>query len=224
MAKRARPAAPRKPVKKAVKPVRATSPGKKAHPRAKPTPARPRAAKHNPATGARSKPAPVAPQASDPGRKAVELFERGFRALQQREYRKAAETLSSLVTSYPDEKELHERAKVFLAICKRQAAAAAAPRTLEERLCAATLALNRGESTPAIRLLGDLAREHPDHDHVHYLLAIAHGSAGQRADALAHLRRAIELRPSNRLQAGQDADLEALRDDPAFHALLSGSR
>ncbi|HOC19035.1 MAG TPA: tetratricopeptide repeat protein [Vicinamibacterales bacterium] len=169
-------------------------------------------------------PLPPPPPPPDPSRKAVELFERGFRALQQRDYAKAAEILASLVTSYPDEKELHERARVFLAICERQAAAAPQPQTLEERVCAATLAINRGETGQALRMLADLAREHPDHDHVHYLLAIAHGAAGHTGDAVAHLRRAIELRPSNRVLAGQDADLEALRDDPGFHALLNGSR
>ncbi len=220
MAKRARPAASRKPVKKAAKPVRANNHAKPSRPKAKPAPP----ARRDPPTTAKQKPAPLAPPPLDPGRKAVELFEKGLRALQQRQHAKAGEFLSSLVTSYPDEKELHERARVFLAICKRQAAAAPSPRTLEERLGAATLAINRGDAGQAIALLGGLAREHPEHDHVHYLLAIAHGAAGDRAVALAHLRRAIELRPSNRLQAGQDADLETLRGDPAFHALIDGSR
>lgn len=219
MAKRARPAAPRKPVKKAAKPARAGVSAKPGHSKAKPAPN-----KADPVGVAKAKPSAPRPPVADPGRKAVEVFEKGFRALQQRQYAKAAEILSSLVTSYPDEKELHERARVFLTVCERQAAVAAPPRTFEERLCAATLAINRGEAGRAIQMLGDLAREQPDHDHVHYLLAIAHGAAGASSDALAHLRRAIELRPSNRLQAGQDADLEALRGNPAFHALIDGSR
>ncbi len=218
MAKRARPAAPRKPVKKAAKPAGKAGRAKVSH--SKPRTAAP--ARPQPRSAAKPKLVPPAPPAPDPGRKAVELFEKGFRALQQRQYEKAAEVLSSLVTSYPDEKELHERARVFLAICERQAAQRQAPATFEERLCAATLAINRGDSSQAIRLLGDLARERPEHDHVHYLLAIAHGSAGESSSALAHLRRAIELRPSNRLAAGQDADFEALRANPTFHALIDG--
>lgn len=220
MAKRARPAAPRKPVKKAAKPVRTTDRAKIKRPKPKAAPP----PRPQPRPPARPKPAPPTPPAPDPGRKAVELFEKGFRALQQRQYDKASEVLSSLVTSYPDEKELHERARVFLAICERQAAQRQAPATFEERLCAATFAINRGDSSQAIRLLGDLARERPEHDHVHYLLAIAHGAAGEGSPALAHLRRAIELRPSNRLAARQDADFEALRGNPTFHALIDGGR
>jgi predicted Zn-dependent protease len=207
-------------VKKAAKPVRAANHAKASRPKARPA----AHARPAPAVVARQKPVPPRPPTPDPGRKAVEVFEKGFRALQQRQYDKAAEILRSLVTSYPDEKELHERARVFLTICERQAAQARPPRTLEERLGVATLALNRGEAGQAIRMLGDLAREHPEHDHVHYLLAIAHGAAGEGSNAIAHLRRAIELRPSNRLLAVQDADLEALRGDPAFHALIDGRR
>ncbi len=228
MAKRARPAAARKPVKKPAKPPRATSRAKAAKPKQlKKKPARAKAAA--PAVVARPRPAPPPlpppplPPPPDPGRKAVELFEQGFSALQQRDYARAAEILASLVTSYPEEKELHERARVFLAICERQAAAAPQPQTLEERICAATLAINRGETAQAIGMLGDLVREHPDHDHIHYLLAIAHSAAGHGGDAVAHLRRAIELRPSNRVLAGQDADFDVLRDDPAFHALMDGN-
>lgn len=234
MAKRARPAAPRKPVKKASTAARGTSARPQAHSKPAPRP-KPHVAKAKPSHGKAPKAAPaprpvparaakakpVAPRAvADPGRKAVEIFERGFRALQQRQYGKAAEILTSLVTSYPEEKELHERARVFLAVCERQAATAAAPRTFEDRLCAATLALNRGEAAAALELLQSLDHENPEHDHVQYLLAIAHCAGGNSERAVKHLRRAIELRPSNRVQAGQDVDLEALRGDPSFHELL----
>ncbi|MBP1635900.1 MAG: hypothetical protein H6Q10_2474 [Acidobacteria bacterium] len=245
MAKLARPVA-RKRVKKTAKAGPASGRPKahgrpnahgraKAAPRSKPAaPAKPSRSKRaaapppspNPSRAAKAKPAPPADPAMDPGRKAVELFEKGFRALHQRQYDKAAEILASLVTSYPEEKELHERARVFLAVCERQAAiaSAAAPRTFDERVCAATLALNRGESGRAFDLLASLEREQPDHDHVHYLLAIAHAAAGANDRALGHLRRAVELRPSNRAQAGQDVDLETLRADPAFQALVNGAQ
>ncbi|HSK08184.1 MAG TPA: tetratricopeptide repeat protein, partial [Vicinamibacterales bacterium] len=167
---------------------------------------------------------PAQSPVNDPARKAVELFEKGFNALQQRQYAKASEILSTLVSSYPEEKELHERARVYLAVCERQVAAAAAPRTLEERLCAATLSINRGEAERALALLRDLERDHPDHDHVQYMLALGHAVAGESEKAVRHLRRAIELRPSNRLAAQQDVDLDGLRNDPAFLALMEGSR
>jgi tetratricopeptide (TPR) repeat protein len=151
---------------------------------------------------------------------AVEIFEKGFQALQHRQYGKARDLLSGLVTSYPDEKELHERARVYLAICERQAATSAEPRTFEERLCAATMAINKGWYQNGLEMLQALERDHAEHDHVQYLLAIAHAARGNTPTAIAHLKRAIELRPANRLQATQDADLDVLRQDQAFLDLL----
>ena len=151
---------------------------------------------------------------------AVETFEKGFQALQRRQYERASEMLSKVVTSYPDEKELHERARVYLAVCQRQVATVPKPKTFEERLCAATLAINKGSWDSGLELLEGLERDNASHDHVQYLLAIAHAARGDRNTAISHLRRAIELRPSNRLQARQDPDLDGLRQEPAFIALL----
>jgi hypothetical protein len=45
---------------------------------------------------------------------------------------------------------------------------------------------------------------------------------GQTADALTHLRRAVELVPTTRDYARQDPDFDALKDDPDFQALIAG--
>jgi hypothetical protein len=53
----------------------------------------------------------------------------------------------SVLRKYPEEKELHERVRLYLNICERQAAPRpAVPETLQERLYAATLAINGGKS------------------------------------------------------------------------------
>lgn len=168
--------------------------------------------------------APAVPVPSGPSSHdlAMEAFERGFQALQQRRFADAAAAFSSIFGGYPDEKELHERARVYLAICERQAAAkhSQEPRTLEERMNAATVALNRGAFEEAIRLLGAADSEN---DVVHYMLAVAHASLGDAERAIPHLRHAVELNPENRYLARQDADLQPLREDPGFVALLESA-
>lgn len=162
---------------------------------------------------------PLPPPGPSPHDLAVEVFERGFKALQQRSFADAAATLSSIFDAYPDEKELHERARVYLAICERQSAAGRSqePRTVEERMNAATVALNRGAFEEAIGLLRAIDG---GNDVVYYMLAVAHASLGDAAQAIPHLRRAVELNPENRYLALQDADFQPLRDDPGFAALL----
>jgi tetratricopeptide (TPR) repeat protein len=68
-----------------------------------------------------------------------------------------------------------------------------------------------------LRLVRD---EDPDNDHALYMLAVAHAQRGERAEAIAHLERAIALNPENRGLARSDPDFEPLRADEAFRQAL----
>jgi tetratricopeptide (TPR) repeat protein len=163
----------------------------------------------------------VVPAGPTPHDLALAAFEHGFQALQQRQYGRAAQQLRSLVKDYPEEKELHDRARVYLAICERQAAPRdAAPRTFDERVYAATVAINRGSYDEGLALLRHLTGEDPASDHVHYMLAVVLTLKAQPDEALSHLRQAIDLNAENRYLASQDVDLEPLRQVAGFSALL----
>jgi tetratricopeptide (TPR) repeat protein len=149
---------------------------------------------------------------------AVALYERGLEALQRHDYEKAAAVLESVLREYPEEKELHERVRLYLSICARQAARREpAPRTVEELLYAATLAINGGKYDEAIAHLRLVRDEDADNDHALYMLAVAHAQRGEHAEAIAHLERAIALNPENRALARRDPDLEPIREDHGFH-------
>jgi tetratricopeptide (TPR) repeat protein len=152
----------------------------------------------------------------------VNAFERGFQALQQRHFGRAAELLASIVNKFPDEKEMQERARVYLSICERQAGRRdPKPRTFEERKNAATVAINRGAFDEGLTLLRKLETEDSGNDHVQYMLGVVYASTGDVERALAHLRNAIELNPENRFLSNQDVDLEPLRQNAGFAALLA---
>ena len=141
--------------------------------------------------------------------------------LQQRQFAKAAELLKSVVDNYPDEKEMQERARVYFSICERQAAKANhPPRSFEERVNAATVALNRGAFDEGLALLRKLEADHGSSDHVHYMLCVVYTFTGDIPSALRHLQRSVQLNHENRYLASQDADLEALRQDVGFAAAI----
>jgi len=165
--------------------------------------------------------APPAPQRRSTYFEAVAIYERGLEALQKHSYAQAANLLESVLRQYPEEKELHERVRLYLNICHRQAAQReTAPQTIDERLYAATLAINGGQYDQAIAHLRLVRDEDPDNDHAIYMLAVAHAQRDEHAEAVAHLERAIALNPENRALARNDPDLEPLRDDEAFRAAL----
>ncbi len=178
-----------------------------------------------PAAVALSPPPPAAGPAVDKKPsylEAVATYERGVAALQQRAFGVAAERFREVLDRYPDERELHERARLFLRVCERELERRqpVEPRTPEERLFAATLALNAGRDEEAFGHLTQATADDPANGTAHYMLAIVLVRRGDAAGALDHLARAIELDAEHRLLARREADFDGLRDDPAFQALV----
>ena len=155
---------------------------------------------------------------------AVALYEKGFAALQQHDYNSALACFERIISAFPDERELHERVRLYLNVCKRHATPpAAAPHGIQERLYASTLALNGGRYDEAISHLRLVRDEDPDNDHALYMLAVAHAQRGEHAESIAHLERSIALNPENRGQARRDPDLEPLHDDEALLTVVNPS-
>ena len=172
-----------------------------------------------------SKPAPPAQPPPAPRKpayyEAIALYESGVRGLQRHDYEAAAAAFRSVLERYPDERELHERARLYLRVCERETARRpAAPQTPEERVYAATVALNAGDHAGAMEHLRRALDESPENDHAHYIMAVALAARAQTHEALEHLRQAISLNPENRALARQDPDLEGVRDHESFRDVL----
>jgi tetratricopeptide (TPR) repeat protein len=172
-------------------------------------------------------PVPVpAPPSTGPQRRstyieAVAIYERGLDSVQRHDYRRAIDLFESVLRQYPEEKELHERVRLYLNICQRHVTREdPAPQTIDERLFASTIAVNGGRYDEAISHLRLVRDEDPDNDHALYMLAVAHAQRGEHAEAVAHLERAIAMNPENRGLARHDPDLEPLRGDESFRAAL----
>jgi AraC-like protein len=75
-----------------------------------------------------------------------------------------------------------------------------------------------GERERARELIAEGFAERPDSPGLHYELACWEATGGDRAAALAALRRAVAAEPELREHAGGDEDLASLRDDPSFPA------
>jgi tetratricopeptide (TPR) repeat protein len=156
-----------------------------------------------------------------PPAEAVALFERGMAALQSHDYRSAAGHFQAVVGHFPAERALVERSRVYLALCQREIERRpAAPRTVEERLTAATAALNNGEDANAETLVRRVLDDSPQHELALYLLAAIEARRGARESALTLLTRAFDVSPEIRAQARHDLDFETLRDLEAFRQLL----
>lgn len=183
-------------------------------------------AHHNQDTQPASAPPQPTPARYEPPRRstyveAVGLYEQALRTLQQHNFAKAADLLQHMVTSFPEERELIERSRVYLALCERQLKPLTAdPQNTAERLYAATIALNAGKPDEAVGHLERILQEDAHHDQALYMLAVSHAQRDATPDAIRYLQQAIEANPENRALARMDPDLDDLRDDDAVSALL----
>jgi tetratricopeptide (TPR) repeat protein len=221
-----------KAVKKApaAKPRPAPRPKARARPAARPAVRTPPGHKQKPGraapAGARVRPVkavtPLKPPARSAYAEAVLTYERAMQALQAKRYRDAAHLLKTVIATYPEEKELLERAQLYLRVCERHLTPLdATPNTPEERVYAATLAINAGDTERAVALLTAALTQDQASDRAEYMLGVALAIRGNHAAAITHLERAVALNPETRNLIVKEADLEALRHTDAIAALLS---
>lgn len=170
-------------------------------------------------------PAPSPPPPRKPGfYEAVAIYERGVQALQRHDYANGAELFRNVIEKYPEERELLERARLYLRVCERETQRQAPPpQTAGDFVYAATVALNAGDHTGALSHLQRAISADADNDHAHYIMAAALSLRGRSEEALQHLQRSIALNPENRSQARQDPDLENIRQHQGFRAALEAA-
>jgi hypothetical protein len=69
-----------------------------------------------------------------------------------------------------------------------------------------------------------LLEAHPEYADLFYNVACCESLAGRTADAVDHLRRAIDMSERFREYAKDDSDFDPIRDEPAFKDLVGGQR
>jgi tetratricopeptide (TPR) repeat protein len=77
-----------------------------------------------------------------------------------------------------------------------------------------------GEYAEAADRGRELIKAHPEYPGLLYNVACCESLAGQTADAIEHLRLAIERADRFRSPAADDSDFDPIRDDPAFKELV----
>jgi tetratricopeptide (TPR) repeat protein len=167
---------------------------------------------------------PAAPTIGRRSQQSLDAFERAAKALGRHDWEKARDLLDGLISSYPDQRDLLERARAYRAVCERALSEAKRPvfrpKGFEELLNHGVFLHNRGEFEEALKVLRQAAEIHPKNEHVLYCLAATAARAGDSAAALKALRSAIAVSPANRAQARGDSDFDPIREDEEFIELV----
>jgi len=152
----------------------------------------------------------------------LDLFERAVKALGKKDYERAQEQLTELVESYPEERDVLDRARAYLVLCERALGKRPnfRPKTFEDLLNHGVFLHNRGDFAEALKALHQAAEIHPKNEHVLYCIAASSARGGDAAAALKALRSAIHANAANRALARGDSDFDSLREDGEFQALV----
>jgi tetratricopeptide (TPR) repeat protein len=151
---------------------------------------------------------------------ALQSYEAGLRALQERKFEKAKPLFQKALTG--PSKELCDRANVHLNTCNQhlERPAASQFKTVEEHYDYAVSLMNVGDYVTAREHIEKLLKQAPKADFVIYGLAALDCLTGHVEDSLKHLDEALRLNAGLRYQARNDSDFHNLAEDPRFTELL----
>lgn len=153
----------------------------------------------------------------------VERFERAIQAFRRQDFAAARDWFAQACAG--PRGNVRTTAEQYLRICNRRLEEAFAPRSFEDHYNYG-VALHNAGRWPEARLHFEAALSmNPEADFVYYAFAASLAVSGDTAGVCAHLSRAIELQPRNRLAARYDPDFELALKDPAIRELvgLSGN-
>lgn len=155
---------------------------------------------------------------------ALDLFEKGVKALGRKDHAKAKAHFEDLLERYAEEYDVAERTRIYVTICERalDKRTAFRPKSTEDLLAWGVLLHNQGDYAEAIKQFRKATESEPKNDHALYCLAASSARAGDTDAALEALRGAIAVSPESRAQARSDSDFDPLREEDAFLDLVYG--
>ena len=155
---------------------------------------------------------------------ALKLYESSLKLMEKEKFDKAKETFKSLISQYPTESELLDRAHVLIQACdKRIGKPKRAPKLQgpDDYYDVGVAEMNRHDFDPALEHLEHALKLLPKADHILYALAAVSALRGERENALDYLERAIHQRDQNRFLAVYDVDFESLAEDADFIRVIT---
>ena len=155
---------------------------------------------------------------------ALKLYEAGFKMMQAEKFDKAKAAFDGLISEFPNETELLDRAHVLIQACEnRIQEAKKSPRLhgADEYYDVGVAELNGQEIDKALEHLQHALKLSPEADHIHYALAAGLALNGDRDAALDFLEKAIQYRNENRFLAVNDEHFESLSQDSDFIELTT---
>jgi tetratricopeptide (TPR) repeat protein len=158
----------------------------------------------------------------DEYQKALTAYAEAIKEFRREKFDKAVELLRAFVDKHPVEKELVDRARIYITISEGKLKGKGEPialKTAEDHYQYGVYKINTGEYDEAMKLLEKAAKLDPESGKVSYALADLCCLTGQTEDCLEHLKKAVQIDKSFRVLAQNEPDFEPLWEDKKFKVI-----
>jgi tetratricopeptide (TPR) repeat protein len=149
--------------------------------------------------------------------KALSAYGEAMREFHKGKWDKAQELLKSFLEKYDTEKELVDRARMYLEITHEKGKKETVSlKTVDDYFYYSAYKINTGDYEEALKLLEKALEMKEDEGKIYYLMADACILAGKTEEALEHLKKAFQKDRFYRILAQNETDFEPLWEDKKF--------
>ncbi|MFQ6083036.1 MAG: tetratricopeptide repeat protein [Candidatus Aminicenantia bacterium] len=153
--------------------------------------------------------------------KAVEAYSQAMSFFHKRDFAKAVEYFKKVIEKFSSEKEVIDRANLYLSICESYLEEEEPEiKSFEDYYQYGIYHLNLGNYEQAIELLQTASQKNPKEGKVYYALADTYCLMGDNQSALSYLKKAIQQDEFFKILAQNETDFEPLWKDKEFQKLV----
>jgi tetratricopeptide (TPR) repeat protein len=152
--------------------------------------------------------------------KALAVYSQAVKAFRKNDCQKVKEYFKSLQDKHPVERELVDRAKIYLAICENRQKKDTIPlKTFEDYFLYAVYKINQEDFAEAVKLLEKARAKEPKEGKAVYLMALAYCQMGEVDKCLESLKEAVHLDKFFGILARNELNFEPIWEDRKFKVI-----
>lgn len=160
----------------------------------------------------------------DTFQKSISAYEQAMKAFHKGDFGKAEELLSAFLEKHPDEKEVVDRARIYLSIClNKKEKETVILKTFDDYYQNGVYKVNQGKFEEAVNLLTKAQKMEPKEGKVPYLMSLVSLQQDNIDEVATHLERAVKLDDYFKTLAQNEIDFDNIKDDKRFKAIVENN-
>lgn len=151
--------------------------------------------------------------------KALDYYSKAMKEYRKGDFQKASELLREFIKNFSSEKELYNRAQLYLSICEEKKKKKVTLKDFDDYYQHSVYKLNRGEYDEALNYADKALEKKPKEGKVYYLKALIFCSRGNKEQCIENLKKAVQLDKFFKVLAQNEVNFEPLKEEKKFNLI-----